>query len=149
MSHQRLLKILTQYGLNDSLINYFNKFLNNRSQRVLINNTLLNPLTIYSGVPQGGVVGPLLFTFYINDIYSNIDIQSEIRLFADDAKVFSKSTISLQLSLDNIYKWLKTRKLDLNPNKCQILTINKSKPCSIDLLVNATKIPTVNFFLRI
>ena len=146
VSHQRLLKILSQYGLHDSLINWFNEFLNNRSQRVVINNTLSDPLTIYSGVPQGGVIGPLLFLIYINDIYLNIDTQSEISLFADDAKIISKSNISLQISLDNIYKWLKARKLDLNPNKCQILTINKNKPCPIDLLINNTKIPTVKVF---
>ena len=67
-----------------------NEFLNNRTQRVLINNTLSDPLTIYSGV-----IGPLLFLIHINDIHSNIDIKSEMSMFADDAKIFSKSSISL------------------------------------------------------
>ena len=49
-------------------------------------------------------------------------------LFADDSKIFSESNISLQSTLDNIYKWLKTRKLDLNRTKCKILTIKKNKP---------------------
>ena len=68
-------------------------------------------------------------------------------LFADDTKIFSESNISLQSTLDNIYKWLITRKLDLNPNKCKILTIKKNKPFDpIDLLINNTKIPTVKVF---
>ena len=146
VSHKRLLKILNQYGLHENLINWFDNFLDNRSQRVLINNTLSDPLTIYSGVPQGGVVGPLLFLIYINDICSTIDIKSELSLFADDAKIFSQSNTSLQLSLDNIYIWLKTRKLNLNPSKCKILTINKKKSSPTDLLINNTKIPEVKVF---
>ena len=146
VSHNRLLKILIQYGFDDNLVNWLNEFLNNRSQRVLINNTLSDPLKIYSGVPQGGVIGPLLFLIYINDISLNTHIQSEISLFADDAKVFSKSETSLQLTLDNIHEWLKTRKLDLNPKKCQVLTINKNKPSPINLLINKTKIPAVKYF---
>ena len=55
-------------------------------------------------------------------------------LFADDANIFSESNIYLQFTLYTIYKWLKARKLDLNPNKRKILTIKKNKPCPIDLL---------------
>ena len=146
VSHKRLLKILNQYGLHESLIDWFDNFLNNRSQRVLINNTLSDSLTIYSGVPQGGVVGPLLFLIYINDICSNIDIKSELSLFADDAKIFSQSNTSLQLSLDNIYIWLKTRKLNLNPSKCKILTINKKESSPTDLLINNIKLPEIKVF---
>ena len=63
-------------------------------------------------------------------------------------KNFSESNISLQFTLDNIYKWLKTRKLDLNSNKCKVLTIKKNKPFdSIDLLINNTKIPTFKVFM--
>ena len=64
MSHQRLLKVLTQYGLHDSLINCFNEFLNNRSQRLLINNTLSDHLIIYCRLPQGGVIVPLFLNLY-------------------------------------------------------------------------------------
>ena len=65
------------------------------------------------------------FLIYINDTNSNIDIKSDMSLFADDTKNFRESDIFLQSILNNIYKWPKTRKLDLNPNKCKILTIKK------------------------
>ena len=69
-------------------------------------------------------------------------------LFVYDTKKFSESNISLQFTLDNIYKWLKTRKLDLNSKKCKVLTIKKNKPFdSIDLLINNTKIPTFKVFM--
>ena len=77
---------------------------------------------------------------------SNIDIKSELSLFADDAKIFSQSNTSLQLSLVNIYIWLKTRKLNLNPSKCKILTINKIKSSPTDLIINNTKLPEVRVF---
>ena len=54
----------------------------------------------------------------INDINSNIGIQSYISLFADNANKLGESNILLELNLGNIYKWLKTTKLDFNPNKC-------------------------------
>ena len=68
------------------LVKWFNNFLIGRSQRVLINDTLSDQLTIYSGVPQCGI-GPLLFLIYNNDINSNIDIKSDMSLFADDKKI--------------------------------------------------------------
>ena len=59
------------------------------------------------------IIGLLLFLIHTNDITLNTDIQSVISLIADDAKLGSKSETSLQLTLDNIHNWLKTRKLDL------------------------------------
>ena len=78
-----------QFGFDDNLMNFLYEFWNNRSQIVIVNNTLSDPLKIHSGVPQGGIIGPLLFLIYINDITLNTYIQSEISLFADNAKVFS------------------------------------------------------------
>ena len=72
VSHIRLLKIMTQYGFDNNLVNWLSDFLNSRTQSVLINNTLSDPLKIHSGVPQSGVIGPLLFLIYINDITFNI-----------------------------------------------------------------------------
>ena len=127
-------------------MNWLYELLNSRSQSVLINNTLSNPLKIHSELPQGGVIGPLRFLIYINDITLNTHIQSEVSLFADGAKVFSKSENSLQLTLDNIHEWLKTRRFDLNQKKSQVLSINKNKSFPINLLINKTKIPAVKFF---
>ena len=79
------------------------------------------------------MIGPLLFVIYINDIATEIDNHSEINLFADNVKIFSKSNDALQLSLDSIYQWLKTRKLKLNPHKCQTLNIHKSERNPTDL----------------
>ena len=61
VSHNRLLKVLIQYGFDDNLVSWFNEFLNNKSQKKIINNTLSDPLKIHSWVPQGGIIGPLLF----------------------------------------------------------------------------------------
>ena len=112
MSHPRLIKTLTQYRLHDSLVNWFREFLNNRTQIVLVNNTLSNALTVFSGVPQGGLIDPLLFIVYSNDI-STETIHNDINLFADDPKKSGKSNDVLQLFLNNIYQRLKARKLKL------------------------------------
>ena len=87
---------MIQYGLDDNLVNWLNEFSNNKSQRVIIKNTLSDPLKIHSGVSQGGIIGPLLFLIYIIDITLNTRIQSEISLFADDAKVRKFFTINIR-----------------------------------------------------
>ena len=71
---------------------------------------------------QGGLIGHHLFIIQINDISREVDIQKEVNLLADDAKMLSKQNNALQLTLDITYKWLNTRKLKLNPNKCQTQT---------------------------
>ena len=68
----------------------------------------------------------LFYLISTNNIKTNIVINKNISLFADDTKKFSESNVSLQSTLDNIYKGLKTRKLDLNSNKCKILIIRKT-----------------------
>ena len=92
------------------------------------------------------IIGLLLFLIHTNDITLNTDIQSVISLIADDAKLGSKSETSLQLTLDNIHNWLKTRKLDLKSKKFQVLIINRNKPFPINLLIKKTKIKAVFFF---
>ena len=73
VSHLKLIKTLSQYKINRNLVEWFKEFLKDRTQRVVIGNTFSEPLPVFSAIPQGGVIGPLLFIKYINDIASKID----------------------------------------------------------------------------
>ena len=81
--HKRLLYKLHWYGIRGSIHHWIQSFLSNRTQRVVIDNISSLPVSITSGVPQGTVLGPLLFLIYINDLPDYIK-HSTIRLFADD-----------------------------------------------------------------
>ena len=87
--HLRLLSKLTSYGITGNTQNWIKSFLSNRKQRVSVNGALLDITDVTSGVPQGSVLGPVLFLLYINDIDGNT--KSSIRLFADDSIIYRKN----------------------------------------------------------
>ena len=106
--HKRLLSKLSSYGITSNTHNWITSFLSNRKQRVSVNGALSDITDVTSGVPQGSVLGPILFLLYINDINENI--QSSIRLFADDSIIYRKinSNIDhqiLQTDLIQLEKW--------------------------------------------
>ena len=83
-----------------------------------------------SGVPQGSVLGPLLFLLYIKDLPQNI--QSQVRLFADDTAVYltvdcSEDKDTLQADLDTLQEWERAWDMEFNQSKCQVLHITRSK----------------------
>ena len=85
---------------------------------------------VTSGVPQGSVLGPLLFLLYINDLPQNIT--SQVRLFADDTAVYltvtsSEDANTLQADLDTLQEWERTWDMEFNPSKCQVLHITRSR----------------------
>ena len=80
--HQRLLIKLRHYGINDHICQWINTWLTKRKQRVTLDGSFSNFASVHSGVPQGTVLGPLIFLLYINDITEHIN--SKLRLFADD-----------------------------------------------------------------
>ena len=86
--HRRLLSKLRSYRINDQLIEWIKSFLSNRSQCVKINQKLSNSRAVLSGIPQGSVLGPLLFVIYINDLPKLCNNMCDIYLFADDAKLY-------------------------------------------------------------
>ena len=90
-----MIKTLSQYKIHSSLISWFKEFLFDRTRKVVINNKFLECLPKFSEVPQGGVIGPLLFIIYINDIASEFDVSSNINHFTDDTKNFSQSNTVL------------------------------------------------------
>ena len=87
MWHEGLLFKLKENGITGSLLKLFENYLHNRKQRVVLNGSSSDYSEIESGVPQGSVLGPLLFLIYINDLERNI--KSNIRFFADDAMFLS------------------------------------------------------------
>lgn len=128
--HQRLLCKLNHLGIDRQLIKWISAFLTNRKQRVLINGTASTWEPVLSGVPQGTVLGPLLFLIYINDITSNI--QSDIRLFADDCVLYRQINNStdreiLQKDINTLFSWSQTWKMQFNANKCFVLPITRKR----------------------
>ena len=87
--HQRLLLKLKAHGIGNVMINWIEKWLIDRRQRVVVDGEVSNWKSVLSGVPQGSVLGPNLFLIYINDL--DDDITSKVLKFADDTKVFTKN----------------------------------------------------------
>ena len=88
--HQRLLLKLKAHGIGNDIINWIVEWLTHKKQRVIVGGEISNWNYVLSGVPQGSVLGPILFLIYINDLED--DISSKILKSADDTKVFRKVT---------------------------------------------------------
>ena len=87
--HDRLLHKMEFYGVRQNTIEWIKQYLTNRTQSVILENHKSDPLDVVSGVPQGTVMGPLLFLAYINDLHEATS--SSARLFADDCLLFAAS----------------------------------------------------------
>ena len=130
--HLRLLSKLTSYGITGNTQNWIKSFLSNRKQRVTVNGALSDITDVTSGVPQGSVLGPVLFLLYINDINGNI--KSSIRLFADDSIIYRKISSKtdheiLKTDLSQLQTWSDKWQMEFNVSKCVHLPItNKTKP---------------------
>jgi hypothetical protein len=122
ISHKKLLSKLRAYGINSNVCGWVEDFLLNRRQRVIVNDCISDWLNCTSGVPQGSVLGPILFLIYINDLPDCIQ-HSQIFLYADDAKIFKRidcrlDCLLLQRDIDSIAAWCETWQLKLNISKC-------------------------------
>ena len=126
MPHQRLLLKLKAHGIGNDVINWIEKWLTQRKQRVIVDGEISNWKSVLSGVPQGSVLGPILFLTYINDLED--DTSSKVFKFADDTIVFRKVTNdtdeqSLQDDLDKLGKWSEKWQMLLNFGKCKRIHI--------------------------
>ena len=128
--HRRLLQKLERYGLDHSCLNWIAEWLNQRTQVVVLDGEQSGAVNVRSGVPQGTVLGPLLFLLYINDIGSNIS--STIKLFADDCLLYRRiettnDTDLLQEDLEKLSDWSKLWLMNFNVKKCNSMSITTKK----------------------
>ena len=130
MPHRYLLYKLEKYKLDADILNWVKDFLSHRRQRVGINGVFSEWTEVISGIPQGSVLGPVLFIAYINDLADICSVNSQIFLYADDTKLY-KHVLSatdrqlLQEDVDNIVRWMNKFLLKLNVIKCKVVSYGK------------------------
>lgn len=130
IDHSILLDKLSSAGIRGNLLRWFTSYVNNRCQTVVLNGFSSASFPIPSGVPQGSILGPLLFNIFINDI-SQCFKYSRSQLFADDMKIYklitnSQDTELLQADLNALHDYCVRNKLDLNISKCCCITFSRS-----------------------
>ena len=123
--HERLLKKIQACGIRGAIYNYISNFLNNRQQRVCCNDDKSEWTAVTSGIPQGSILGPLLFIIYINDLPE--DLSNNCKMFADDTKLYGPPGDSIQEDLDKIVDWSDKWQLKFNSKKCHTLHLGKKQ----------------------
>jgi hypothetical protein len=130
VSHSGLLAKLQAYGFDDKTVAWILSFLSNRQQRVVLDDFKSDWNEVLSGVPQGSVLGPLLFTVFINDMPKLTT--HPCKLFADDSKLVGiiKNDLdsqNLQEDLNKLVKWSTDWRMLFNPDKCKVMHIGQEK----------------------
>ena len=129
--HKRLIKLLSYYGICDPVLSWIRDFLNKRKQQVSVNGCKSETFDVISGVPQGSVLGPLLFIIYINSMIEKAG-NTDIFLYADDLKIYKEIASEedmdkLQEDLDRLYDWTRYSLLKFHPDKCEIMRLSSTK----------------------
>ena len=146
VNHEILLEKLKHYGIRGITNEWFKSYLTNRRQYVSIYGYDSDVKVLSHGVPQGSVLGPLLFLLYINDLHFAIK-HSNVYHFADDTNLlhinesFKKTQKFLNIDLKYLHKWLLANKISLNSNKTELIFFHKPKtkiPNKIKIKLNGT-----------
>ena len=130
VSHARLIYKLGWYGIRGSALAWIKEFLAGRTQKVVLDGEESPSSPVISGVPQGSVLGPILFLVFINDLPDSI--KSTVRLFADDTIAYrvvasNEDCARLQKDLDEMVEWERRWGMEFNPDKCEILRVTRRK----------------------
>ncbi len=142
VNHHKLVTKLENYGVSFQVCAWVKQFLSNRTQQVIVEGEISEEAPVTSGVPQGSVLGPILFLFYINDLPDHL--RSKVRLFADDTILYNTSDNigELQEDLKKLEDWEKTWDMQFNALKCEHITFSrKRKRANHQLLLHNTTIP--------
>jgi len=135
--HSKLIYKLSRLGIRGSLLAVLISYLNNRTQQVKIQSSLSKPVLISSGVPQGSVLGPVLFVIYINELSELFPHSVKSKYFADDAKMYSEIRCNADLdnfqnSLDMLSNWATSWQLSISVSKCCTMNVTSNNKLTLD-----------------
>jgi hypothetical protein len=151
--HSKLIAKLRSFGICGMLLRWIESFLANRFQAVRVGSSYSSLCNVISGVPQGSVLGPVLFILFVNDIIDCMSDNVSVKLFADDAKIytvindFTNSSNQLQHSLDLVASWADQWQLKLSPSKCSVMRLVGNRSASTQgpmYTVGACSLPIVS-----
>ena len=141
LNHYILIKKLAYYGINGIELEWFTRYLTGRSQYVEIDGVSSNIISLSTGVPQGSILGPLLFLIYMNDI-PNCTKYFDFIVYADDTtlsktiQIPALSQININNELAKVYDWLAVNKLSLNVGKTKYVIFHAVNKKIQDVIPN-------------
>ena len=144
VNHDLILdKLKNYYSIDGRLLKFLKNYLCNREQRVVLDGVKSPAKPVISGVPQGSILGPILFVLFINDLHQGISTDTRIALlslYADDTKIWrsiknEEDIAQLQRDINNniLYLWSLNNKMKFHPDKCKVVTI-KHRPSPLAML---------------
>ena len=134
--HDRLLLKLRAYGISGQFYDLIRSFLSNRNMAVKVGDHLSSWVPVTSGVPQGSVLGPLLFLLFINDMPNATKFKT--LLFADDSKIIGNANFpnTVQSDINSLIQWADTWQMSFNTTKCSVVHIGKGNPVNNYMMNN-------------
>ena len=147
VSHQKLVAKLTSFGIGGNVLTWISSFLSNRTQHVSVCSTISDEKPVTSGVPQGSVMGPLLFLLYVSDLQANKTTQAKMPKFADDVELYRvvenvDHHVKLSTALNDLVTWSEEWQLQIAVQKCSVFHIG-SKNLHLDYALSGNTLDHV------
>jgi hypothetical protein len=152
--HRALLDKLKNLQLSDHILKWICDYLTNRKQRVVVNGETFETLPVISGVPQGSVLGPLLFLIYIDDVMRvPLSEGSRLTVYADDMLLYKpvfcqEDFTALQNDIDKLESWTTSNLLHFNTSKCKFMVVSRKRTgvVPLPLMLKGQQLQQVDYF---
>ena len=128
VNHDIIIKKLKEnFGVDGTLLKFLVNYLHDRQQCVVVEGQKSGFRNVTSGVPQGSILGPLLFVIFVNDMSKCVSLGTSIALYADDTKIWRRierweDHVILQRDINSLSEWSVTNKMNFHPQKCKVLS---------------------------
>ena len=138
VNHDLLLcKLKRYYKIDGRLLKFLKNYLCDREQQVVVGNSISSRSKVLSGVPQGSILGPILFVLFINDLPDGLSPGTDASMYADDTKISrtineESDHATLQSDINYLHNWSLTNKMNFHPQKCKVLSVANRPPPLLD-----------------